>query len=131
MLICFQEGTLKGNINLIVDSGLIPLPNKELFDIDSPRNKDSRTINLAGVLDINLYYLEEMTQYSAGLIGKDVNASIPTAPHIYSSIVEKSEQLMPHLLETLGVQFVKFNNFIVLPYPFKYLREWILMESKK
>ena len=121
----------KGNINLIVDSGLIPLPNKELFDIDSPRNKDSRTINLAGVLDINLYYLEGMTQYSAGLIGKGVNASIPTAPHIYSSIVEKGEQLMPHLLETLGVQFVKFNSFTVLPYPFKYLREWILMENKK
>ena len=127
MLIYFQEGTLEGNINLIVDSGLIPLSNKELFDIDSPRNKDSRTINLAGVLDINLFYLEEMTQYSTGLIGKGVNASIPTAPHIYSSIVEKGEQLMPHLLETLGVQFVKFNNFIVLPYPFKYLREWILI----
>lgn len=121
----------KGNINLIVDSGLIPLPSKEMFDIDSPRSKDSRATNLAGVLDINLYQSEENTQYSAGLIGKGVNTSIPAAPHIYTSKIKKGEQLMPYLLETLGVQFVKYNSFTVLPYPFKYIREWVLMENKK
>ena len=119
----------KGSINLIVDSGLIPLPNKAIFDIDSPRNKESRVNNLAGVLDINLYQSYEKVQYSAGLIGNGVNTSIPTAPHIYSSRVEKGEQLMPCLLETLGVQFVKYNSFTVLPFPFKYIKEWILMKS--
>ena len=121
----------KGNINLIVDSGLIPLPNKEMFVIDSPRSKESRASNLSGVLDINLYQSAENAQYSAGLIGKGVNTSIPTAPHIYSSKIETGEQLMPYLLETLGVQFVKYNSFTVLPYPFKYIREWVLMENKK
>lgn len=119
----------KGSINLIVDSGLIPLPVKEIFEIDSPRGKESRINNLAGVLDINLYQCGENTLYSAGLVGKGVNTSIPTAPHIYSSKAEKGEQLMPSLLETLGVQFVKYNSFTVLPYPFKYIREWIYMQS--
>ena len=108
----------------------VNLPNKEIFDIDSPRGKESRVNNLAGVLDINLYESGNEVRYSAGLIGKGVNTSIPAAPHIYSSKVEKGGQLMPKLLETLGVQFVKYNSFTVLPYPFKYIKEWIYMQSR-
>ena len=117
----------EGNVNIVYNSGFIPLPRKELFDTNSPRNKESRDEYLAGVLDVNSY--EGGLQYSAGPIGKGVNMSIPSAPNIYDIKIQNGENIIFDLIETLGVQFVKYNNFTVLPYPFKYLREWILMSN--
>lgn len=119
-----------GNINIISDSGITSLPGKELFTSESPRSNESKETILAGVLDINVYQKEGMIQYSSGPIGKALNASIPTAPHIYNVQVKKGKEIMTELMETLGVQFVKYNSFTVTPYPFKYLREWVLMNNQ-
>ena len=119
-----------GNINVITDSGITPLPNKEVFFTDSPRGNASKVGYLAGVLDINLYKKNNLIEYSSGPIGKAVNTSIPTAPHIYTIQVKNGEEKMTSLLETLGVQFVKYNSFTVIPYPFKFLKEWILMNKE-
>ncbi len=117
----------EGNINIVFNSGFIPLPRKELFDMESPRNKESRNEYLTGVLDINSY--ESGLQYSVGPIGKGVNMNIPSAPNIYNIKIQNGKNIIFDLVETLGVQFVKYNNYTVLPYPFKYLREWIQMEN--
>ena len=116
-----------GNINVIYNSGFIPLPREGLFKTKSPRNKESRNENLSGVLDINSY--EGGLQYSVGPVGKGVNISIPSAPNIYDIKVQSGKNIIFDLIETMGVQFVKYNNYTVLPYPFKYLREWILMSN--
>lgn len=34
---------------------------------------------------------------------------------------------MPEILSTLSATFVKYKSFTVLPYPIKYLNEYILM----
>lgn len=118
------------NVNVISDSGIIPLPNKELFDSESPRGKEMKEKALAGILDINVYKnIDGSHQYSSGPIGKTLNISIPTAPHIYNVAIQQGEEIVTSLTETLGVQFVKYNSFTVLPYPFKYIREWINMSS--
>ena len=117
-----------GNINLIIDTGLIPLPRYELFETDSPRGKESKGNNLCGVLDINIFD-DDNLQYSVGPFGKTLNMSIPSAPHIYQVKTIEGQSKMVDILETLGVQFVKYNSFTVLPYPFKYIREWINMSS--
>lgn len=119
-----------GNVNIISDSGIIPLPGKEVFASESPRSNESKEIFLAGILDINLYQKDGMIQYNSGPIGKTLNVSIPVAPHIYNVLVKNGKEIMTRLIETLGVQFVKYNSFTVIPYPFKYLREWILMNSQ-
>lgn len=116
-----------GNVNIISDSGLISLSRKELFISNSPRSNESKRTLLAGILDINIYQEGEVVQYSVGPIGKTLNASIPTAPHIYNVLIKTGREIMTNLIETLGVQFVKYNSFTITPYPFKYLREWILM----
>ena len=44
--------------------------------------------------------------------------------------VKNGNEIMTGLMETLGVKFVEFNSFTVIPYPFKYLREWVLMNTQ-
>lgn len=119
----------EGNVNLIVDTGVVPLPCYELFKTDSPRSNESKANYLSGVLDINLYHDSSFTKYSVGPYGKTLNKTIPTAPHIYEVKVLDGQERMIDVLKTLGVQFVKYNNYTVIPYPFKYLREWVLMNK--
>lgn len=121
----------KGNINLIVDAAIIPLPHANLFESNSPRGKESKVNNLCGILDINVYNDSDLMRYSVGPVGKTVNKRIPTAPHIYEIRVLSGEQKMLDIIETLGVQFVKYNSYTVVPYPFKYLSEYVLMCKKK
>ncbi len=42
--------------------------------------------------------------------------------------IENSRLLLQHLLETLNVDFVRNGQLTVLPFPFKYLSEFIKME---
>ena len=35
------------------------------------------------------------------------------------------KNLVLKLIETVAVDFVRFGNYTVLPYPFKYLREYV------
>lgn len=121
----------KGNINVIADTEIIPLPSKELFESNSPRGKSSKEKYLTGVLDINVYDSENCIEYSSGPIGYGVNKTIPNAPHIYKIKILEGTEKMTDIIKTLGVQFVKYNSYTVIPYPFKYIREWILMENKK
>ena len=41
--------------------------------------------------------------------------------------VKNGENIFVDLLNTLSVSFVKYNSFTVLPYPLKYLNEYINM----
>lgn len=117
----------KGNINLIVDSSIIPLPDIELFNSESPRGKESKNSFLSGVLDINVYNDTDLLRYSVGPVGKTLNKTIPSAPHIYETRVLEGQQKILDIIETLGVQFVRYNSYTVVPYPFKYLNEFAQM----
>lgn len=117
------------NINVVVDTGIIPLPNKELIYGESPRTNESKANILTGVLDINLFDNDSSLKYSVGPYGKSLNMSIPTAPHIYEIKIIEGQEKMVKIIKTLGVQFVKYNSYTVTPYPFKYLREWWLMNK--
>ena len=61
-----------------------------------------------------------------------MNSRIPKTPHIYQIDVINGDNFIEELLETMAVTFVKYNFFTVMPYPIKYLNEYILMcESSK
>ena len=42
-------------------------------------------------------------------------------------LIIKQRNLVMDLIGTVAVDFVKFGNYTVLPYPFKYLREYVNM----
>ena len=115
-----------GNINLISRTSLFCMPNPELFRLETiSRSGEARSEFLEGVVDINLFQNEGKTYYSAGLVGYGMNWGIPKASLLYEVQAIKGKCIIEDLLETMSVMFVKYNSFTVMPYPFKYLREYI------
>ena len=58
-----------------------------------------------------------------------MNASIPKANLLYKVTVVNGRNIIESVLGMMSVMFVKYNNFTVLPYPMKYLREYIKMNG--
>ena len=102
------------------------MPTKEIFEQEVlSRSKVARDEFLSGVVDINLY--ENNSYYSVGIKGNGMNTKIIRAPHLYKVEVLSGENVMEKILLTLSVTFVKYKSFTVLPYPVKYLKEYILL----
>lgn len=122
-----------GNISLISGTGLYSLPDEGIFASSVSRSKESRNRYLGGVVDINLFEFEGKKYYNAGMVGAGMNTDVPKAAPFYEvSVIEGTEDIIDPLLETMAVVFVKFKSFTVLPYPFKYLREYLeLVKTSK
>ncbi len=115
-----------GNIILISRTSQFCLPNPELFSLKTiSRSKESRKKYLEGLIDINLFKTKNECFYNVGLIGSGMNTKLENATILYKVDVLKGENILPSLLQTMSVLFVKYNSFTVLPYPIKYLREYI------
>ncbi len=116
----------KGDICLISRTNLFCLPSQEVFSLSEiSRSKQSRDALLEGVVDINLFEENGKTYYSSGMIGAGMNTGMPHASILYSVETIKGKSIIADLLATMSVMFVKYNGFTVLPYPVKYLREYI------
>ena len=109
-----------------------------------PKIKSHVQKHLSGLTDIN-YFVDNDDQdviyYNVGTISKNMNMSIAKASHIW--------QLQPNIklnkrvfatietenilkfLQLMMVNFVRFHQLTVIPFPFKYLREFIQLEEKK
>ena len=48
----------------------------------------------------------------------------------YNINVIKGQNFIEDILETMAVSFVKYKSFTVMPYPTKYLNEYILICEK-
>ena len=115
-----------GDIIVISRTPSYLLPFEEIFKLEKiGRDKESRNKYLEGVVDINLYN----DCYSVGIKGSGMNTRIPKAPHLYQIDIIKGVNFIEELLETMAVTFVKYNFFTVMPYPIKYLNEYILMNE--
>lgn len=118
----------KGNVILISSTGAVTLPEKEVLS-NSSRSEENVQKNMAGLTGINLYQDGNSLLYNVGSFEKGMPSSLPNASLIYESHADKGNNVMPYLLETMSVLFVKWNSYTVLPYPIKYLREWVEMET--
>ena len=117
-----------GNIIVISRTPTFTLPNKDIFNLSEiSRSKESREELLSGVVDINLYDINGKSFYSVGIQGYGMQTSIPKASHLYQVDVIEGQNFIEELLETMAVSFVKYKSFTVMPYPIKYLNEYILM----
>ena len=119
-----------GSINVISRTNRFPLPDKSIFELEViSRSKESREKYLNGLVDINLYQEDEQLYYSSSIKGSGMNTKIVHAPHLYKVDIISGKNIMPEILATLSTTFVKYKSFTVLPYPIKYLNEYILMKS--
>lgn len=115
-----------GDIIVISRTSLFTMPLPLIFGLENiSRNKESRDNYLSGVVDVNLY--NSLQFYNVGIKGSGMNSRIPKASHLYEIEVIKGRNFIEELLETMAVSFVKYKSFTVVPYPVKYLNEFILM----
>ena len=131
------RGVVKNNneeVNIIQETPLFMLPNMErIEDILKngniiSRSEKERPENFCGCVDI--HYIKDNENnceyYTAGVIGKGMQSSVPHATHIRKVIPYKNNSLFFHeILETMNVSFVRNNQLTVIPFPFKYLREYV------
>jgi len=121
-----------GNINVIKDTGWITIPEiigikKELeVGNNKLRSKAKREDLLSSCLDIKSFRVDNMLYYFVGTIGEGMKYAIHNAANIrriepYNGAPEFFEKLLP----LMNVSFVKNEQLTVIPFPFKYIREWV------
>ena len=121
-----------GNINVIKDTGWITIP--EIIEIKKEleagnnklRSKAKREDLLSSCLDIKSFRVDKTLYYFVGTIGEGMKYAIHNAANIrriepYNGAPEFFEKLLP----LMNVSFVKNEQLTVMPFPFKYLREWV------
>ena len=125
--------TEDGMINVIKDSGMFTLPEIDeilahLSEGDNKlRGKERREELLQSCLDIKLFEEGGNQYYFVGTIGEGMRWNIQRA-----SVVRKIEGyhgaplMFEQLLPLMKVSFVRNGQLTVVPFPFKYLREYLL-----
>lgn len=119
-----------GNINIIEETNYITLPCMNIFNEKVGRGKEDRQKYYSGIVDINYYVINNEPYYNVGPLGNGMQSSIPKASHLYKiNTINNSKNIVKDLLDLMGVSFVKFNSFTVLPYPIKYLKEFAKIDQ--
>ena len=123
----------QGKINIIKDTGIITLPEFEdiktlLSSGDTKlRSKGRREELLSSCLDIKTYMENDKQFYYVGTIGEGMRWKIPRAANVRCIEGYHGAPLMfDKLLPTMSVTFVHNGQLTVLPFPFKYLREYVI-----
>ena len=95
------------------------------------RGEEARKEYLSGTLDINYFTLSpSLARFCVGEIGSGMKYSIERASLVREiEAVEGSPLIFKELLPLMGVEFVRYGMLTVIPFPFKYLREYAMMEK--
>ncbi len=90
------------------------------------RNKESREKYLTSVTEIRNYYLDGNEYYFVGVCGTGMRPKLQTAALIRSvSQVKDGSSEFGRLLPLMNVSYIRNGQLTVIPFPFKYLREYI------
>lgn len=82
-------------------------------------------------LDIHSYFENWVMHYYVGTIGSGIRTTIPKASVVRKIIgIDDSPLFFEQLIPLMNVDFVKFGDLTVVPFPFKYLREWINLQTR-
>ena len=121
-----------GNINIIKDTGWFTIP--EIHSIKSElangntklRGKEKRDELLSSCLDIKMFNDGVSEYYFVGTIGNGMRWLINRAANIRMiEPFENSSLMFEKLLPLMNVTFVHNGQLTIIPFPFKYLREYI------
>ena len=121
-----------GNIMLISRTNKFMLPNEDIMNADSlSRSKEFKDAYLVGVVDACMYHFDNCSFYSVGNIGYGMQSAIAKANRLYKAEVIEGNDVLKDIMNLMAVTFVRYNEFTVIPYPFKYLREYIDINSNE
>ncbi len=117
----------KGNVNSVEKTDIITLPSVKLFNnCKISKSKKLSDELYSGLCGINYYEIDGKYYYNVGQTLSNIQFQILRASHFYKiNCIDNSECIIPNLLELMSVSFVKYNENTVLPYPIKYLKEYI------
>lgn len=126
-------------IDIIQETPYFMLPS--IDDVDSAikdglidRKKETLEKLFSACLDI--YYKKNVDDsceyYSVGQIGSGIQQpKVERSAHVRKVIpFQESKLFFRDVLDTMNVTFVRNGQLTVMPFPFKYLREWIEMNAK-
>ena len=90
---------------------------------------------LENILDIKYYQQPDYEDtpsfyYYVGTKRASLQTSIHNACSVRKVVSETDDLEFSELLPLMAVEFVRNNQYTVLPFPFKYLREWDYRQSK-
>ena len=132
------------SINIIQETDLRTLP--DMFEVEAQLKRYKQEVAVAenkrsvkGVrstqykeqlfgscIDIKCYQKDGCQYYYSGVSGYGLNSTIQCAANIRKIIPYKeSELFFDQLLPLMSVTFVRNGQLTVVPFPFKYLREYI------
>ena len=94
--------------------------------LKSARNKEAL---FGGVLGIRHFCKDDAQYYYSGYLGKSINRSFPHACRIRKVCSTGQTLQFQRYLPLLEVDFIRANGWTVIPFPFKYLREWRLQQE--
>ena len=90
------------------------------------RGEEARNDYMSGTLDINYIQMSgEVARFCVGEIGSGMKYTMERASVIREvQAVENSSLIFKDILPLMGVEFVRYGMLTVMPFPFKYLREY-------
>lgn len=95
------------------------------------RDEKGRQNYMEEMIDVNSILISDSRLlYAVGYVGSGISSTLEKAVNV--RIVEAwegSELFFEDILELMNVYFVKHKQLTVLPYPFKYLREWCYLNG--
>ena len=98
------------------------------------RKKDDLEKYFGACLDIYYHNSTEGNDelYSVGQIGSGMNTTVERSAKIRKIIPYKNSKLFfRNVLDTMNVTFVRNGQLTIMPFPFKYIREWIELNADK
>lgn len=121
-----------GDINIIRETSWVTIPEiDKIYEELSAgntylRGKEPRQELLSAVTDIKLFEQGNRKYYFVGIIGEGMRTNVAHAANVrmiepYKNSVLRFEELLP----LMNVTFVRNGQLTVMPFPFKYLREYI------
>jgi len=127
----------QGNINIIRDTELITLPEfqkiKEKLDSGDNKIRSNEYLNsyFNACTNIKMFKDNGKSYYCVGIKKKNFPTNIPRATNIREiQAYDGAPVLFEKLLPLMSVEFVRNGQLTVVPFPFKYLREWVEMNKE-
>lgn len=120
-----------GRSGVFIDTGMFTIPEIDeikarLQDGDTfLRGKSAREELLSAVVDINVLSDGDVEYFNTGVIGAGMQVKVPHASHIRRIVDEDGKGIsLSKVILLLDVAFVRNQQMTVLPFPFKYVREF-------
>ncbi|MCF0215422.1 MAG: hypothetical protein HUK21_02995 [Fibrobacteraceae bacterium] len=125
-----------GNINIIRDTEQVTLPEFDKIMQDVAEGKNARRVAVAGTYlnactNIKMFENDDKFFYCVGIKQTAIPQKIQRAVNIREiQSFNESAIIFEKLLPLMSVEFVRNGQMTVIPFPFKYLREWIEVKQK-